>query len=157
LKYAWIKEHRNEFNIAHMCHLLEVSRNCYYRWLHIEKQEDMVLNTMIQDIFLSTYQTYGTRRMKKRLEQLYGLIVSRRRIGRILKTLGLSFRNKRRFRVLTTNSNHTYAIAPNRIQQDFYASVPNQLYVGDITYIPTQEGWLYLAVVIDLYSRRVIE
>ncbi len=156
MKYAWIKEHRNEFNIAHMCHLLEVSRNCYYRWLRIERQEDMVLNTMIQDIFLSTYQTYGTRRMKKRLEQLYGLIVSRRRIARIMKKLGLSCRNKRRFRVLTTNSNHTYAIAPNRIQQDFYASVPNQMYVGDITYIPTQEGWLYLAVVIDLYSRRVI-
>ena len=109
----------------------------------------MVLNTMIQDIFLSTYQTYGTRRMKKRLEQLYGLIVSRRRIARIMKKLGLSCRNKRRFRVLTTNSNHTYAIAPNRIQQDFYASVPNQMYVGDITYITTQEDWLYIAVVIN--------
>ena len=107
---------------------------------------------MIKEIFLSTYQTYGTRRMKKQLEHLYGLILSRRRIGRILKKLGLSCRNKRRFRVLTTNSNHTYAIAPNRIQQDFYASVPNQMYVGDITYIPTQEGWLYLAVVIDLHT-----
>lgn len=139
-----------------MCHLLEVSRNCYYRWLRIEKQEDTLLNTMIKDIFLGTYQTYGTRRLKKRLEQLYGLIVSRRRIARIMKKLGLSCRNKRRFRVLTTNSNHTYAIAPNRIQQDFYTSTPDQMYVGDITYIPTQEGWLYLAVVIDLYSRRVI-
>lgn len=94
--------------------------------------------------------------MKKRLEQLYGFIISRRRIARIMKKLGLSCRNKRRFRVLTTNSNHTYAIAPNRIQQDFYTSTPDQMYVGDITYIPTQEGWLYLAVVIDLYSRRVI-
>ena len=116
-----------------MCRLLEVSRNCYYRWLRIDKQEDFLLNDMIKDIFLSTYQTYGTRRMKKQLEHLYGLILSRRRIGRILKKLGLSCRNKRRFRVLTTNSNHTYAIAPNRIQQDFYASVPNQMYVGDIT------------------------
>lgn len=139
-----------------MCRLLGVSRNCYYRWLPIEKQEDFLLNNMIKDIFLATYQTYGTRRMKKRLEHLYGLMISRRRIGRIMKKLGLSCRNKRRFRVLTTNSNHTYAIAPNRIQQDFYASVPNQMYVGDITYIPTQEGWLYLAIVIDLYSRRVI-
>ena len=112
---------------------------------------------MIKDIFLGTYQTYGTRRLKKRLEQLYGLIVFRRRSARIMKKLGLSCRNKRRFRVLTTNSNHTYAIAvPNRIQQDFYASVPNQMYVGDITYVPTQQGWLYLAVIIDLYSRRVI-
>ena len=59
--------------------------NCYYRWLRIEKQEDSLLNTMIKDIFLSTYQTYGTRRMKKRLEQLYGLIISRRRIARIMK------------------------------------------------------------------------
>lgn len=70
--------------------------------------------------------------------------------------LGLNSRNKRRFRVLTTNSNHNYSISPNRLQQDFYATKINQIYVGDITYIPTKEGWLYLATVIDLYSRRVV-
>jgi len=98
-----------------MCHLLEVSRN-YYRWLRVEKQEDFILNDMVKDIFFSTYYTYGTRRMKKQFKHLYGLIISRRYIGMILNKLGLSCRNKRHFRVLTTNSNHTYAIAPNRIQ-----------------------------------------
>jgi len=73
-----------------------------------------------------------------------------------MKKLGFNCRNKRRFRVLTTNSNHNYAISPNRLQQDFYATNINQIYVGDITYIPTSEGWLYLATVIDLYSRKVV-
>jgi transposase InsO family protein len=90
------------------------------------------------------------------LKQLYGLIVSRRRIGRIMKKLSLSTRHRRRFRVLTTDSRHNYAIAPNRLHQYFYVSQADQVYVGDITYVPTGEGWLYLAVVIDLFSRKVV-
>lgn len=73
-----------------------------------------------------------------------------------MKKLELNCKNKRRFRVMTTNSNHNYSISPNRLHQDFYATTTNQIYVGDITYIPTGEGWLYLATVIDLYSRRVV-
>ena len=111
---------------------------------------------MIQDTFISSRQTYGTRRIKKQLVYWYGLIISRRRIGCIMKKLGLNCRNKRRFRVLTTNSNHNYAIAPNRLHQDFYAAKADEIYVGDITYIPTSEGWLYLATVIDLCSRKVV-
>lgn len=111
---------------------------------------------MIRDVFIDSRQTYGTRRIKKQLERLYGLVLSRRRIGKIMKKLGFNSKNKRRFRVLTTNSNHNYAISPNRLQQDFYSTNINQIYVGDITYIPTKEGWLYLATVIDLYSRRVV-
>lgn len=111
---------------------------------------------MIKDVFINSHQTYGTRRIKKQLERLHGLVISRRRTGRIMMKLGLNSRNKRRFRVLTTNSNHNYSISPNRLQQDFYATKINQIYVGDITYIPTKEGWLYLATIIDLYSRRVV-
>lgn len=139
-----------------MCRLMQVSRSCYYHWLRVDHQEDEQLNQLVQDTFIGSYQTYGTHRIKKQFEQIYGLIVSRRRIGRIMKKLELSTRNRRRFRVLTTNSKHNYAIAPNRLKQDFYASQPDQAYVGDITYIPTQEGWLYLATVIDLYSRRIV-
>lgn len=73
-----------------------------------------------------------------------------------MKKLELNCKNKRRFRVMTTNSNHNYSISPNRLHQDFYATTTNQIYVGDITYIPTGEGWLYLATVIDLYSRRIV-
>jgi transposase InsO family protein len=139
-----------------MCRLFNVSRSCYYRWLSIDKQEDCQLNELIKSVFIDSRKTYGTRRIKKRLEQLYGLIMSRRRIGRIMKKLSLKCLNRRRFRVQTTNSNHSYMISPNLLKQDFYASCSDEVYVGDITYIPTSEGWLYLATVIDLYSRKIV-
>jgi len=139
-----------------MCRLLEVSRSCYYHWLSVIKQEDTQINELIKEVFLQSRKTYGTRRIKKRLEQLYGLIISRRRIGRLMNKLSLYVLQKRRYRAQTTNSNHSYMTSPNRLQQDFYASAPDEIYVGDITYIPTSEGWLYLAVVIDLYSRKIV-
>jgi putative transposase len=156
LKYAWIKEHSKRFDIKRMCRLFTVSRNCYYRWLKIDKKDDYQLNELIKNIFETSRKTYGTRRIKKKLEQLYGLIISRRKIARIMKNLSLKCLNKRRFRVQTTDSNHRYMISPNLLKQDFYASCPDQIYVGDITYIPTAEGWLYLATVIDLYSRKIV-
>ena len=139
-----------------MCKVFKVSRSCYYHWLHIVKQEDLLLNELITTIFIVSRQTYGTRRIKKQLEQQEGLIVSRRRIGRVMKKEGLNTRSRRRFRVQTTDSNHKYMTSPNRLKQDFYASKPNTIYVGDITYIPTSEGWLYLATVIDLCSRKIV-
>lgn len=139
-----------------MCRLFGVSRSCYYHWLKVDKEEDVELRDLIKDTFMQSYQTYGTRRIKKELEQTYGIVISRRKIGRMMKQLNLNARTKKRFRVLTTNSKHNYGIACNRVQQDFYASYPDQIYVGDITYISTKEGWLYLAVVIDLFSRKVV-
>ena len=139
-----------------MCKILKVSRSCYYRWLSIKKQEDGKLNNLIKNIFEISNYTYGTRRIKQQLVKDYGLIVSRRRIGKIMKRLGLVCKNKKRFRIKTTNSNHNYSIAPNRLKQNFYTTNPNEIYVGDITYIPTKQGWLYLAVVIDLFSRKVV-
>ena len=103
-----------------------------------------------------TTQTYGTRRIKAKLLQRYGFIASRRRIKNIMKELGLSVKMKRRFKINTTDSNHHLPIAPNILNRDFYSSFPNNKYVGDITYIPTNEGWLYLATVIDLYSRKIV-
>lgn len=134
-----------------MCRLFSVSKSCYYRWLKIDKQEDYQLNELIKNVFFNSRNTYGTRRIKKRLERLYGLVISRRRIGKIMKKLSLKCLNKGHFRVQTTNSNHSYMVSPNLIKQDFYASYQDEIYVGDITYIPTREGWLYLATVIDLY------
>jgi transposase InsO family protein len=156
VKYAFIKEYSKEFSVKLMCKVFKVSRSCYYRWLGIEKQEDIELNNLIKDIFKISNSTYGTRRIKSYLIQNYGLIVSRRRIGKIMRKLGLVCKNKKRFRISSTNSNHNFMIAPNRLNQDFYAFLPNQKYVGDITYIPTKQGWLYLAVVIDLFSRKVV-
>jgi len=142
-----------------MCKVFKVDKSSYYHWIKrgcIIKKVDEKLNELIEIIFIQSRQTYGTRRIKFKLVQQYGLIVSRRRIRNILQDLGLSVKMKRRFKVMTTNSKHNFPIAPNILNRDFYSSAPNVKYVGDITYIPTSEGWLYLATVIDLYSRRIV-
>ena len=87
---------------------------------------------------------------------LYYLIVLRRKIGTIMKDLNLRAKTKKRYKVSTTDSNHNLPVAPNILKRDFYAIYPNQKYVGDITYIPTSEGWIYLATFIDLYSRKIV-
>jgi transposase InsO family protein len=117
---------------------------------------DDKLNNLIKDIFDNSYQTYGTRRIKQVLLQEYGVIVSRRKIGSIMRYIGLIAKVSKRFRVVTTNSKHNYAISPNRLNQDFMVDEPNKVFVGDITYIKTVEGFVYLATVIDLYSRKIV-
>ena len=105
-------------------------------------------------IFSQNHAVYGTRRLKKVLHN-QGSIVSRRRIGRLMQEAKLRCKTKRRFKA-TTNSKHNLPIAANQLERQFKVEDPNKVYVGDITYIPTREGWLYLAVVIDLYSRQVV-
>lgn len=139
-----------------MCRVFHVSRSCYYHWLRVDHQKDTKLNKLIQDIFVASRNTYGTRRIKKKLETLYALILSRRRIGHIMKKLGIKSKTKQKFRISTTDSNHRYNLSPNRLNQNFHATSPDTIYVGDMTYISTQEGWLYLATVIDLYSRKIV-
>ena len=142
-----------------MCKLFKVSRSCYYNWIEkgsVVTRVDKKFNDLVQTIFEQARATYGTRRVKEVLKQRYGLIVSRRKIQRTLKYLNLKVKMKRRFKVITTTSNHTLPIAPNILNRDFYSSNIDEKYVGDITYIPTNEGWLYLAVVIDIYSRKVV-
>lgn len=142
-----------------MCRVLKVNRSSYYHWIKtgaVVTKVDEKLNELITEVFENSRHTYGTRRIKQALIKRYGLITSKRRIGKIMQSLKLVVKMRRRFRVLTTDSNHNYPIAPNVINRDFYASTVNSVYVGDITYIPTEEGWLYLATVIDLYSRKIV-
>lgn len=157
MKYAWIKKHSSVWSIGLMCTKLGVSRNGYYNWLKKEEKPiDTMLTLLIKTAFNTFKGTYGTRRIKQFLLTEYGWIVSRRRIAKTMKQLGLKTRHKQRFRVLTTDSKHNLAIAPNRLDQNFYVSCPNKVYVGDITYIATKEGWLYLATTIDLFSRNIV-
>ncbi len=129
-----------------MCNKLNVSRNGYYSWLKSkEKPKDKMLPHLIELAFHEFKQTYRTRRLKQFMEKEHRWILLRRRIANTMKLLGLSTKNGRRFRVITTDSKHNFAISPNGLDQDFYASRPNEVYVGDITYIWTKEGWLYLA------------
>lgn len=142
-----------------MCKLFKVSRSCYYNWIQrgcIINKVDKQFNKLVKDIFEQSRATYGTRRIKEVLKQQYGLISSRRKIQRSLSQLNLKVKMKRRFKVITTTSNHKLPISPNYVNRDFYSSTIDKVYVGDITYVPTKEGWLYLAVVIDIYSRKVV-
>jgi len=158
VKYAWIKQHINEFSVSSMCRFMNVSRSAYYAWLErrqmtLEK-EDIELIEMIKVLFEKGRENYGTRRLKKALAGK-GWHISGRRIGRLMRIAGIACKTRRKFKV-TTDSKHSLPIAPNRLDRQFSATQPNQTYVGNITYIYTQEGWLYLAVVIDLYSRQVV-
>jgi len=109
---------------------------------------------MINQIFAEIRQLYGSRRIRFRLAQL-GKFVGRKRIIRLMRASQLYCKTKRKFKV-TTNSKHNNPISPNLLQRQFNVSKPDQYWVGDITYIPTSKGWLYLATVIDLYSRQVV-
>ena len=137
---------------------MRVSRSAYYAWAAASESKkaahDKELTAVITSIFTQNRAVYGTRRLKKVLEK-QGETVSRRRIGRLMQQAQLRCKTKRRFKA-TTDSKHTLPIAPNQLDRQFNVDSPDQAYVGDITYISTAEGWLYLAVVIDLYSRHVV-
>ena len=153
-----MKENKERFSINLMCKVFKVDRSSYYHWVKagcIVKKEDTQLNKLIETIFIQGRRNYGTRRIQDKLKELYGLILSRKRIAGIMKDLSLKVKMKRRYKN-TTDSNHNLPIAPNLLNRDFYASAPDTKYVGDITYIATGEGWLYLATVIDLYSRKIV-
>ena len=141
-----------------MCKVLKVNRASYYHWLSsgsVIRKVDIKLNELVEFIFNQGRNAYGTRRIKDKLLLYYGLFVSRKRISNIMKNLNLKVKMKWRYKN-TTDSNHNLPIAPNILDRDFYASNKDEKYVGDITYISTGEGWLYLATVIDLYSRKVV-
>ncbi len=141
-----------------MCYFLRVSRSSYYDWLNSSKtdrdEENEELTSIIRHIFVESCGVYGTRRIRHKLFQ-QGRTVSRKRIARLMKAAHLYCKTKRRFKI-TTNSKHNNPVAPNLLQRQFNASKPDQYWVGDITYIPTSKGWLYLATVIDLYSRKIV-
>ncbi len=142
-----------------MCRILKVNMSSYYHWTRtgsIIEKVDEELNTLIKSIFKAGREAYGQRRIKEALLSKHGLVVSKRRIGNIMKSLNLIPKMRKKFKVNTTDSNHNLPIAPNVLDRDFNSELADTKYVGDITYIHTAEGWLYLATVIDLFSRKVV-
>ena len=141
-----------------MCRLLAVSRSGYYEWLccppSVYAEAIQQLRDKVVSYFAQGRGTYGTRRIKHLLAQ-EGLVVSRRRIGRVLTQAGLRCKTRRKFKAPTA-AGHAQTVAPNQLNRAFTVSKPDTVYVGDITYLPTGEGWLYLAIVLDLYSRAVV-
>jgi transposase InsO family protein len=149
---------QTEFRIQPMCRTLQVSRSGYYDYLRrppsAHSIEDDKLCLQVKAAFKKGRKNYGTRRIKDELKKAE-TTVSRRRIGRLMQVEALVVQTKRKFKV-TTDSNHDKPIAPNLLEREFTVATPDTVYVGAITYIPTREGWLYLVVVIDLFSRAVV-
>ncbi len=152
---------KTQHPIRSLCQALEVSPSGYYDWCHRQTQpgprarEEAQLLEQIIRLHQESRQTYGSPRIQVQLRQA-GHAHGRNRIARLMRQQGLCGRAKGRFRIPTTDSNHDQPIAPNRLADRPAPSAPNQVWVADITYIPTQEGWLYLAGVMDLYSRRIV-
>jgi putative transposase len=152
---------KDHYPIEVLCKALCVSRSGYYQWLERRNKpsarvrEDLELAEQIREVHQQSGSTYGTPRLEAELRHR-GRRHSRKRIDRIRRELGLCGRQKRRYRPRTTDSAHDEPIAPNRVAELPAASRRDQIWVSDITYIQTEEGWLYLAVIMDLYSRRII-
>lgn len=154
----FIQKNRMEFRIQTMCETLEVSRAGFYAWCKRpecgRKREDKRLAVLIKTSFKESRDTYGYRRIFKDL-RAQKETCGKHRVAKLMREHEIKPRTRRKFKV-TTDSNHNKPIYDNLLRRRFYAEAPNQRWVSDITYIPTVEGWLYLAVIMDLYSRRIV-
>ena len=152
-------DHRQEFEISMMCRVLHVSRSGYYAWrrrpVSGREMANQKLTEQIEEIHQESRQTYGSPRIHAELAD-QGVKCGHNRVARLMRKAELRAKQNRKFKVRTTDSAHDYPVAPNLLEQDFQASQPNEKWVADITYILTAEGWLYLAAVMDLYSRRIV-
>lgn len=158
MRYAWIKEHDKEFAVIAMCRILQVSASGYYDSLVRKPSSRQRRHQDISDaaagFYFESKRIYGYRKVHEDL-LASNTVCCRETVRRIMRDIGLYSRVKRKF-VLTTDSSHSMAVADNLLARDFTAASPNSKWVADITYIPTCRGWLYLACVMDLFSRRIV-
>jgi transposase InsO family protein len=158
MKYQFMAVHREEYALARMCRVLGVARSGYYAWLisPISQREQLnqTLTAEIRQVFEESQQTYGSRRIRMAL-RAKGIVCGRARVVRLMRRASLRVPLTRR-RVVTTKANPSDPMLENKLARDFTATAPNHKWVVDITYVPTQEGNLYLAGVLDLFSRKMV-
>ena len=158
MKYVFIRTHRETFPVSLMCRTLGVGSSGFYAWLKRPEsprcQKNRRLLTEIKAVYQKSRKTYGSPRIHAELNAS-GHACSRYRVARLMRQHGIVSKHKRKFKA-TTNSVHSYPVAENQLERQFDVSKSNQCWVSDITYIPTREGWLFLAVTLDLYHRKVI-
>ncbi len=158
MRFAFVQEHCSHIPIERLCHIMNVTSRGFRAWrgrpASQSQREDMVLLAHIREQHHLSLGSYGRPRMTQELKEI-GLHVGHRRVGRLMRDNGFKVVRTRKYKA-TTDSNHRFNIAPNLLDRNFQAKRPNQKWAGDISYIWTREGWLYLAVMIDLHSRRVI-
>jgi transposase InsO family protein len=158
MKYKFIMENRKEFRLGKMCKILEVSRSGYHNYvkrkLSKRKLENQYLLKHIKEIYTEYRSVYGSPRIYKELRKR-GIFCNRKRVVRIMRINGIRAKTKRKYRI-TTNSEHNYPVAENLIEQQFNSAEVNKIWVSDITYIWTKEGWMYLCCILDLCSRMIV-
>lgn len=161
MKYAWIREHRDSFPVAVMCQTLQVSASGYYAWLDRAPSPRALrherIQAAVQQVHAASHGIYGSQKIAQELAERPELeSACRNTVATAMRELGLKSRIARRFTPTTTQVDPTKQPAPNHLAQDFAAEAPNRKWVADITYLPTAAGWVYLAVVLDLFSRKVV-
>jgi len=162
VRYAFVERHKRVWPIRVQCRVLGVSVSGYHQHVRRRKQiaqrrhlSDAALLVHIRAVFAAHRGAYGWPRVWRQLLS-QDIRVGKSRVQRLMQRHGIRARGKRRFRINTTDSRHGLPIAPNLLNRNFTVAVPNQAWAGDVTYIPTEEGWLFLAVVMDLFSRRIV-
>ena len=158
MRFGFIQVEKASYPIRLLCRILDVSASGFYAWCargpSLRARQDESLRVAIRAVHVESRQTYGSPRIHAELRS-EERPVGRKRVARLMREEGLVPRRQRRFRT-TTHSVHAEPVAANLLARDFSASEPNERWVADITYVWTREGWLYLAVILDLFSRRVI-
>lgn len=159
MKYDFIAQHAQEYPVTRQCAVLEVAVSGYYAWQKAQicprQQQDQHLLSAIQRIYHQHRGLYGSPRIHVELKKA-GWQCSRKRVARLMREAHLRSVRQRKRRLQTTQSKHPYPVVANILNRQFEAQRPNQKWVADITFIPTHNGWLYLAAVLDLFSRRIV-
>ncbi len=158
MKYQFIDHHRSSFGVEKMCRLFTVSRSGFYRWDRVGESKRAIENRLllvnIRKIYNANKGRYGSPRITDELQD-QGCSCSRPRVARLMRQHAIRARTGRKFKV-TTDAKHKYPVAPNLLKQGFRTAAPDRVWVSDMTYIRTLEGWLYLTVILDLFHRKII-
>ena len=158
MRFQFMENQRDEFPVTRMCEVLDVSPSGYYVWrkrpVSAREMANRELYKKIETVYNESHETYGSPRVYRQLKK-EGVACSENRVARLMRLRGLRAKQTKQYKT-TTKRNKSHPAAPNLLKRDFVAKRPNQKWLTDITYIPTQEGWLYLAAVLDLYSRRIV-
>jgi putative transposase len=158
VRYQFIKEHQEQFSLAALCRTMQVGRSGFYAWKKrgksVRQQQNETLTEQIKVAYEESDETYGSPRIYKELNAA-GIAGSQKRIARLMRLHNLRALKPKRF-VVTTDSDHEMPIAKNLLARTFEAETPDTRWTADITYIWTSQGWLYLAIILDLFSRRIV-
>jgi transposase InsO family protein len=159
VRFAFIRDHRRRWPVSIICHVLKVTRSGFYAWLKREPSARLLrrqrLLAMIRVAHAHSRQLYGSPRVHRAL-RIDGEHVSRNTVAKLMRQAKIRAKTRRRFVPRTTDSTHAKPVADNLLARDFAAQAPDRKWLADLTYVPTDEGWLYLAAVLDCFSRKIV-